>query len=164
MSTNDPVPGDPVTLVQVRPFTPADHTAVLDLAPRLTVGIAPWLEREAALAAARGWLDGSIAGIGPDSAVFVAADAQGRCVGVVSVGRQRHFTGEEYAYIGELAVAAAMEGRGLGRTLVVAAEAWAGARGYRLLALDTGTANVRARRFYERLGYAEESIKLVKVL
>lgn len=52
----------------------------------------------------------------------------------------------------------------MGRALVTAAETWAGARGYRLLALDTGTANVRARRFYERLGYAEESIKFVKVL
>lgn len=80
MSTNDPVPGDPVTLVQVRPFTPADHTAVFDLAPRLTVGIAPWLGREAALGAARGGLDDSIAGIGSDRAVCVAANVEGRCV------------------------------------------------------------------------------------
>jgi ribosomal protein S18 acetylase RimI-like enzyme len=45
-----------------------------------------------------------------------------------------------------------------------AAEGWARAAGLGLVALDTGAANARARRFYERLGYREESVKLVKEL
>jgi GNAT superfamily N-acetyltransferase len=135
----------PVMPVRVRPFAPADRDAVLQLTPRLTVGMAPWLDPDAFLAAARGWIEGSIAGIGPDRAVLVAEDAWGRCVGFVSVGRNRHFTGEEQAYVGELAVAKEMEGRGVGRALLAKAEAWARERGYRLIALETGAANVRAR-------------------
>lgn len=150
--------------VYIRPFAPGDRDAVIGLAPRLTIGIAPWLDPEAFLAAVHGWIEGSIAEIGPARAVLVAEDNQGRCVGFVSVGRSMHFTGVEQAYIGELAVTEASEGHGIGRALLVAAEAWARAQGYHLIALDTGAANTRARQFYSRLGYAEESVKLVKVL
>ncbi len=52
----------------------------------------------------------------------------------------------------------------MGRALMRAAEDWASGRGYRLVVLDTGTANTRARAFYRRLGYAEESVRSVKVL
>ncbi|MDP9362833.1 MAG: hypothetical protein M3Q10_01160, partial [Chloroflexota bacterium] len=57
------------TPVQVRSFAPRDRAAVLGLAPRLVVGIAPWRSREGMLAAARRWLAGSIDGIGTDAAV-----------------------------------------------------------------------------------------------
>lgn len=56
------------------------------------------------------------------------------------------------------------EGRGAGRALVAAAEAWVRERGFRLVALETGTVNHRARNFYQRLGYGEESVMLVKTL
>ncbi len=158
------MPDYPSPPIRVRPFAPADRDAVLGLAPRLTVGIAPWRDPAAFLAAARRWIEGSIDGIGPDRAVLVAEDAQGRCVGFVSVGRDVHLTGEEQAYVGELAVAEGVEGGGVGRALLAGAEAWARERGYRLVALDTGAANARARDFYRRLGYAGESVKLVKVL
>lgn len=150
--------------ITIRPFRPADRAAVLGLAPRLLVGIAPWLDPEAFLAVARGWVEASIAGVGPDQAVFVAEDARGQCLGFASVGRHVHFTGIEQAYIGELAVAAEAEGLGIGRRLVAAAEEWARGRGFRLIALDTGAANARARGFYRHLGYHEEKVTLVKVL
>ncbi len=148
----------------VRPFTEADRAAVLALAERLTEGVAPWLEHDAVLTAARDWLAGSMDGVGPDSSVFVAVTVTDDCVGVVSVTRHRHFTGEDYAYIGELAVAAHQEGRGVGRALVAAAEHWARERGYRMVALETGAENQRARCFYARQGYGEESVRLVKIL
>ena len=155
---------DPVVPVQVRSFAPADGDAVLSLAPRLTIGIAPWRDPAAFLTAARAWIEGSLAGIGPGQAVLVAEDTQGRCLGFVSVNRQRHFTGEEQAYIGELVVAEEAESRGVGRALVAGAEAWGREQGYRLIALQTGMANRHARGFYERLGYDEEDVTLVKVL
>ena len=64
----------------------------------------------------------------------------------------------------ELVVAEAVEGRGVGRALMAGVEACAQAQGFRAVELDTGVANTRARAFYARLGYAEESVKLVKVL
>ncbi len=155
---------DPIVPVHVRPFTSADRDTVLGLAPRLTIGSGPWRDPAAFLTAARGWIEGSIAGIGPGQAVLVAEDTQGRCLGFVSVSRQRHFTGEEQAYIGELVVAEEAEGQGVGRVLVAGAEAWGREQGYRLIALQTGMANRHARGFYERLGYDEEDVTLVKGL
>jgi ribosomal protein S18 acetylase RimI-like enzyme len=46
-------------------------------------------------------------------------------------------------------------GRGIGRTLMTAAEANARDRGARRIVLDMSSANVRALRFYEGLGYVE---------
>lgn len=156
--------GQPALNVRTRAPAAADRSAVLDLAPRLTIGVAPWLDPAGALAVARNWIEGSIAGLVPDRAVFVAEDGQSRCVGFISVARSGHCTGEEYAYIGELAVAQEAERRGVGRALVEEAEAWARQRGFRMIGLDTGAANAGARAFYARLGFAEESVKLVKVL
>lgn len=150
--------------VSVRPYHPADRDAVLSLAPRLVIGIAPWRSEEGMLRAARGWIEGSIDSTTPDRAVFVAEEAAGCTAGFVSVSREVNFTGEVQAYVGELAVAEEAEGRGVGRALMEAAESWARERGYGLVVLDTGAANVRARGLYARLGYAEESVKLTKVL
>jgi GNAT superfamily N-acetyltransferase len=150
--------------IRVRPFKPADRDAIMGLAPRFAIGIAPWRDPEAMMAAARGWIEGSIAAIGPERTVLVAENTQGRCIGFVSVGGNTNFTGEVQAYIGELAVAEHAEGRGVGSALISAAEEWARDKGYKLVVLDTGAANVRARAFYARLGYVEESVKLAKVL
>jgi aminoglycoside 6'-N-acetyltransferase I len=149
---------------RVRPYTPADREALLALAPRLLIGIAPWLDAAAILAVAQGWIADAIAGIGPERAVFVAEDEQGQPLGFVSVARQVHFSGQPRAYVGELIVVAEAEGTGLGRALLTAAEAWATARGLPAIELDTGAPNTHARRFYTHLGYAEESVKLVKQL
>jgi GNAT superfamily N-acetyltransferase len=148
----------------IRPYAPSDRAAVLELAPRLLVGIAPWRSPTAFLTAAQQWIAGSVDGIGPDAAVFVAEDTDGALIGFVSVSRQEHFTGEAQAYIGELAITASAEGAGVGRALVASVEHWAATRGLRMITLDTGAANTRARGFYAHLGYAEESVKLAKVL
>jgi GNAT superfamily N-acetyltransferase len=47
---------------------------------------------------------------------------------------------------------------------LAAAEDWARERGLGLLVLDTGAANTRARAFYARHGYTEESVRRTKVL
>jgi ribosomal protein S18 acetylase RimI-like enzyme len=148
--------------IEVRPFINADRDAVLNLVHRLTIGVAPWRDDLAVAAAVRGWIEKSIAPEG-DGATFVAV-AGHAVVGFVSVASSEHFTGECDAYIGELAVDAAFEGRGAGRRLIAAAEQWARQAGFRCITLDTGAANSRARRFYGRLGYGEEDVKLTKVL
>lgn len=126
--------------------------------------MAPWRDPKAFLAAARGWIEGSIDGIGPDRAVLVPGDDHDRVLGFVSVAGATHFTGEREAYVGELAVAEDAEGRGVRRMLMEAAENWAHEQGYRVVVLETGAANDRARGFYARLGYAEEEVRLTKML
>ena len=75
-----------------------------------------------------------------------------------------HFTGETDAYIGELVVSKAAEDGGAGRALVGAAEDWARARGRKRVVVDTGAANMPARRFYAALGFEEEDITVSRAI
>lgn len=150
--------------VSVRAARPGDRAELAAMAPRLAVGIAPWRSAAGMEAAARGWIEAALDGVGPDQAVFVAEDAAGAVVGFAGVARQAAFTGEDQAYLGELAVLEAAEGAGVGRALVAAVEGWARGQGLNLVVLDTGYGNARARQFYARNGFAQESVKLAKVL
>ncbi|MDQ3693214.1 MAG: GNAT family N-acetyltransferase [Chloroflexota bacterium] len=150
--------------ISIRTAREEDRAALLGLAPRLAIGIAPWRGVAGMEVAARGWIAAALDGIGPDQAVFVAEDADGVIHGFAGVARQVAFTGEPQAYLGELAVAEASEGAGVGRMLVEAVEAWARARGLGLIVLDTGAGNHRARQFYARNGFVDEGVKLTKVL
>lgn len=149
---------------RVRTAEAADRAFLEELASRLTIGIAPWLDADRMRQTMRGFLLGDLERAGSDSAVLVAEAPDGAPVGAVAIARGKHFTGAEHAYIGELAVIAEVEGQGVGAALLSAAEAWARERGLGMIALDTGAANTRAREFYARHGYAEESVRLVKVL
>lgn len=146
----------------IRLVQAADREQVLALAPRLAEGIPPWRDRDAVIAAARTWFDASIdKALAGDAAVFVAADdASSRVVGAVSVSRNRHFTGDEDAYIGELAVAADIARSGVGRRLMQAAVIWARQQGLRHVTLHTGAANAGARAFYGALGFQDEDVRL----
>ena len=154
----------PTSNVRVRPFMASDRETVLALAPRLLVNVPVWRDAEVAVAATRKWISEALDQIGPDSAVLVAEDSTGACVGFVTIQRDTHWTGEEQAYVPELVVAEAAEGTGVGRALMAGVEAWARERSLRLIELDTGIRNSRSRAFYARLGFAEESVKLVKVV
>lgn len=149
--------------VVIRHYREGDLDALLHLAVRLAIGIAPWRSESGMRAAARRWVETSIAKIGPDGTVFVA-ERDGVIVGFASVARDVAFTGEAQAYIGELAVATEIEGQGTGQALLAAVEEWARTQGLSLLVLDSGAANERGRRFYARSGFQEESVRLTKVL
>jgi len=113
------------------------------------------------------------AGAEADAGNAIAADIGGHCagkalsadgdvVGVLSIRPSRHFTGEHDGYIGELVVAEHAGRRGIGRSLVAAAEAWARDHGLAHLTLHTGAYNTSARAFYAALGFAEEEVRLTR--
>lgn len=154
----------PEATARVRPFMAPDREAVLALAPRLLINVPVWRNSELAVEATCNWISQAIDQIGSDRAVLVAEDDTGECVGFVTLLRETHWTGEEAAYVPELVVAEAAEGKGIGRALMAGVEAWARERGLRTIELDTGIRNSRSRAFYARLGFAEETVKLVKVL
>jgi len=142
----------------------SDRDAVMELALRLTGGVAAWREQAAVTDAVRSWVAGSLDKQDPTHRpVFVAEDA-GRIVGFVTAGTRRHWAGDVDAYVGELAVAADVTSRGLGRSLMSAAEAWARTKGYRRLIIETGAANLDARAFYAALGYVDEEVVLTRDL
>jgi len=145
---------------EIRPVRAEEHPAVLELSQRLTIGAAPWRDPARFAAAARGWIETSLAAAeDAGHAVFVAVWG-GRVAGVVSVAEREHFTGDLDAYVGELVTDAAVAGRGAGRALMAAAQQWAAQRGLYRITLETGAANERARHFYANLGYEEEEIRL----
>lgn len=96
--------------------------------------------------------------------LLVATASPGSVFGFISIEVVTHFSGEGEGYIGELVVDECAEGTGIGRMLVARAERWAREQGFRILTLETGAANERARGFYNRLGFREEGVRLTKVL
>jgi ribosomal protein S18 acetylase RimI-like enzyme len=146
--------------LRVRPYQPGDEDFVLSLAPRLLIGIPAWRSAEKWLASAQQWLTADFENHGKQSMLFIAENEQGKRLGFAGVAHNHHFTGEGQAYLGELVVSEEAEGQGAGQALVHACE-----QGYHSLVLDTGAINnERARRFYQRLGFLEESVKLAKLL
>src|SRR5262245_50230942 len=129
----------------IRPARPDDRLVLLDLSARLTSGVAPWRDPAKVAAAARGWVTGSLESAGREGRAMLVAVLGGQVAGLVSLAEREHLTGEIDAYIGELAVAAALEGRGAGQALLAAAERWAAGRGLTHITLETGARNHRAR-------------------
>jgi GNAT superfamily N-acetyltransferase len=75
-----------------------------------------------------------------------------------------YFTLERHGHIGILAVTGDAEGKGAGGALLRAAESWARDRGYRTLTLNVFGENRHAREVYEHFGFAQDTIKYVKIL
>ncbi|WP_314252867.1 GNAT family N-acetyltransferase [Streptomyces sp. DSM 40907] len=90
----------------------------------------------------------------PDKATIdlVAVDARGGVVGWACLGPSPTAAGELYA----LYVQPSLIGTGIGRSLLQAVHAGALARGFDSVLLWVLTDNTRARRFYERAGYAAD--------
>ena len=100
---------------------------------------------------------------------YLAAAADGRIVGSVSIALlPPPSEGSMMAAVptAELGIAVLDDARdaGVGTALMAAAEAWAGARGVRVIILDMSARNVAAKRFYERLGYEVNGLFLRKAI
>jgi len=151
-------------MIHVRPYLPDDRAFVLSLAPRLIIGLPPWRDPKLCISAFQDWISVAIEQHGQKTMVFVAEDEGGERLGFATLSHETHFTGEPQAYINELATSEVAEGSGVGTALLQACEQWARDQGYRILALSTGAANVRALGFYHHLGFRDEDVKLIKLM
>jgi ribosomal protein S18 acetylase RimI-like enzyme len=155
-------PFPPRLPVRVRPYVPADNGFVLSLAPRLADGVAPWIGAARMLKTVEQALTADIEAISETSTILIAEDQEGRRLGFLTIALQRHWTGLAEAYIRNLAVHEHAVRLGVGTALIEAAVAWTKARSVEYVGLHTDARNTGARAFYERLGFVEESVKLVK--
>lgn len=73
-----------------------------------------------------------------------------------------YFTRERQGYVASLAVTRGAEGTGVGTLLLKKAEDWAKQKGYKELVLQVFTANQRAIKLYESLGYEPDISVMVK--
>ncbi len=93
----------------------------------------------------------------PDAAVFVAEE-DGRIVGRLSLARDPHPASHHVADLG-LMVAISHRRRGVGRTLLEQAVAWARDAGVRKLELHVFPWNEPAIRLYETFGFEREGLR-----
>lgn len=98
--------------------------------------------------------------------VLVAEAPDGSLLGhiVVLAGQIDSSTGEAQGWIFDVSVRHDCWGKGVGRTLVAAAEHFVAERGLSRIGLGVTSANQRAVRFYEELGYLEERKQMIKKL
>lgn len=96
---------------------------------------------------------------------LIAEDAVGAGLGFLhALPGADGITGRAIGYVALLAVTEAAEGMGVAKQLLATAEDWAREQGYAALSLDVFASNHRGRFFYERNGFATESLRLVKKL
>ncbi len=152
--------------VHVRPSLPADREYIASLVTRFSEFDLPeWRSAAEIDHTNRLSLQKALEEPQPGAAVLVAEDETQGPVGFVHLETQAdYFSGEEHGYIADLAVSRSFEGRGVGRLLLEAAEAWAQTKGFRLLTLHVFSGNVRAQRVYEKHGFKPELVKYVKVI
>ncbi|MGI8869782.1 MAG: GNAT family N-acetyltransferase [Mycobacteriales bacterium] len=144
----------------VRRYDAGDRQAVIGLASRLTVGVAPWRDPAGIRAAVEAWVTEGVDRADPATRPVFVAEIDGQVAGFVTAIERKHWTGESDAYVSELVVAEGWARKGVGTALLGAAESWAAEAGYRRLTLSTGAANRTARAFYAALGFEEEDITL----
>ncbi len=151
--------------IVIRDAALADGDAMLALMPRLADFEVPahreakhlWQDDEALL---RRWL----AGEAPECLVQVAEDGAGVVGMTLATLRPEPLSHEPAAHLEAIAVAAGTEGRGVGRALLLAAEANARAHGALYMTLHVIASNSRARALYERCGYSGEMLRYIKPL
>jgi ribosomal protein S18 acetylase RimI-like enzyme len=124
----------------IAPIADGDVAAVVALWQRCGLTRA-WNDPSADIAFARR---------GPNSAILIGR-RDGAIVATVMVGHDGH-RGWFY-YLG---VDPALQGRGFGRAMTQAAEAWLAARGIAKAQLMVRADNDRVRAFYQALGYGEQ--------
>ena len=92
--------------------------------------------------------------------IFVAEETAGAVVGWVQVHFTRWLASDARGEVVGLVVSADTRGRGIGRQLMQAAEAWTTEQGGALRVLRSNIQRKETHMFYERLGYAATKTSL----
>lgn len=151
--------------VNIRQATKDDLEFLLRLVPRLSgFGLPPTRDAKALETFTHDLLIKTLNENLATSAMLIAEDDKKR-LGFVRLEEEKEFfSGEAYGYVAILATTQEAEGKGVGKALMAAAEAWSKERGYRYLSLSVFATNTHARGFYKKLGYDEELLKLTRML
>lgn len=149
--------------VLVRPAASTDRAFALSLIPRLRAFGPPALRPAEQMDAAEHRALARAFDAPPEGSAVLLAESAGERLGIAYVETASdYFTGEQHGHLSIIAVSEAGEGRGAGRALMEAVDAWAAARGYRFVTLMVFAGNARAARLYERAGYAPDMIRYLR--
>ncbi|SMB90593.1 GNAT family N-acetyltransferase [Deinococcus hopiensis] len=150
-----------ITQLTLREATPDDLPFMLSLAPRLTATAPAWRDQAEMTAGYEGLFTGAIHEPEEGSAVLIAQNPEGQPVGFTLLYWDPK---ARSAFIKDLAVSERAEGLGVGQFLMQSIEQWAKDKGAVEIMLKTSWYNTRARSFYERAGFQEDHIALVRRL
>lgn len=155
----------PIRVRHLRPEDPNDLAFVLAQASRITAGAPTWYPVEAIVTATQRGLSTAVQAADDTTLVVLAVDEQDTRLGFLYAhATAAPFTGDSHVHVSDIVVAEEAEGRGVGGTLLQAAEAWAIARGANAMSLHVFLANTRAQDLYARMGFEGESLRLHKPL
>lgn len=152
--------------IHIRPADEQDRDFLFSLAPRLAeVADLPWHEAQDLIAFQHRYMKAAFARPKSETVTLVAEKTSGERLGYVHAeAATDSVTLEPCGYVTVLALTKEAEGQGVADRLMAGVERWAGDMGFRLLGLDVFANNRRARAFYRRLGYQEDSLRLTKQL
>jgi len=152
--------------VRVRAAGDEDVGFMFALAPRLAeVADLSWHEPRDLIAFQHRYMRAAFARPKSETVTLIAETSSGERLGYVHAeAATDSVTLEPCGYVTVLALIKEAEGQGVADRLMRDVEGWARAQGFRLLGLDVFANNQRARAFYRRLGYEEDSLRLTKPL
>jgi GNAT superfamily N-acetyltransferase len=155
-----------MSAIRIRRATTEDRGFMFDQAARLAaVAALPWHTNADVLGFQHRFMANTLARAEAECGTFIAEDDSAQQLGFIHAEASTDsITLEPCAYIALLAVIEAAEGQGVATWLMEAAEDWARAQGFRLIMLDVFANNRRARAFYARQGYQDDSLRLTKAL
>jgi GNAT superfamily N-acetyltransferase len=152
--------------VRIRAAGDEDLGFLFALAPRLAeVADLPWHQAQDLIAFQHRYMKAAFARPKSETVTLIAEAADGAQLGYVHAEAAiDSVTLEPCGYVTVLALIKEAEGQGIADRLMASVEGWARGMGFRLLGLDVFANNLRARSFYGRLGYQEDSLRLTKPL
>src|SRR5512143_990840 len=117
--------------VHVRPYLPADRETISALVTRFSEFDLPdWRSADEIDRTNRLSIQKALEEPEAGAAILVAEDETQGAVGFIHLETQvDYFSGEKHGYIADLAVSKSVEGKGVGRMLLEAAESWARSNG-----------------------------------
>jgi len=136
------------------------------VAPQLAdFGLPEWRDYEVFVEECRTSIRKSLAGTDADRVVFVAELAPDSPVGLANlVLAPNPNTGGRNVVVSDLVVDATYRNRGVGGALLERCETWARERAADGLVLAVFQDNVGARRLYERYGFRDDVVRVVRPL
>ncbi len=152
--------------IYIRQATTGDMEFIISLVPRLAeFGPPSWRNKAQMITTDTNILMDKLTHVPAGTVIFVATDSNNIPLGFIHLqSGSDYYNKEPHGHISDIVVAPGGEGKGTGRRLMEAAEAWARTQGYRWLTLSVFAQNVRAREVYERIGYEQDIMKYVKEL
>ena len=153
------------TRVVIRSATSADRDFLASLAERLAdFERPPWRSHEEIADGDRRALFDALDNPQPGTQLFIA-ELDGRRAGCLLLWTlEDYFCQQWHAHVSVIAVTREAEGAGVGRALMAHAEEWARARHHTSITLSVFEGNRRAQALYERVGYATEMRRMIKLL